>query len=1060
MRACPSCGESNPDRFSECVFCGVQLVDAGPTSEERKTLTVVFCDLKDSTVLGERLDPEVIGEVLDLYFTAMTRVLTRHGGTVQKFIGDAIVAAFGIPVLHEDDALRAVRAAVEMRTALQRLNRQLEAGYGVQLATRTGVYTGDVVVRQAVNDQQVLTGDTLNTAARLEQSAGENEILIGEPTYRLVRGAVRVDAVQPLDLKGKGAPVAAYRLHDVIGDEQAARRHLAPLVGREAELAALAAAYERATSERRCVLATVLGEAGVGKSRLVRALIDTTRNEALVLRGRCPPYGESITFGPLVPIVREAAGIDQDAPMDDALARLASMGGDPEVARRVASALGWSQEDLPLAELFWGLRELLERLALDQPVVVVIDDVHWAAPTLLDLIDHLVERVTGAPILVLCTARSTILDARSTWSEGPAATRLPLNRLPDADAAALISNMTGGLALPERVRDRIVAAAEGNPLFVEQLVSMLIERGMLVRDGDAWRTTTDLRQLEVPPSIQALLAARLDRLEPPERSVVDPAAVIGLEFSSLAVRALAPAERRDDTDERLGSLVQKRLIRNEPSPDEETDYRFDHILIRDAAYGGVLKRARAELHERYAAWLEGLGGAQERDDVIGYHLEQAAGYRIELGRTDPRGRSLATRASEKLAAAGFRAFARGDLPAAVDLLRRAHDTLPADDSARLGLAPDLAEALLESGAFDEARAVLRAAPPGDASEPRARCDMARCELVGLLIDLYAGDDDEGWLERAHEAVDRLMPTFEAAGNEAGLTAAWRVRNLAFVTGLRYDAGYEAAEQIVRHAQAANDVRQQRRGSIAYAIAALHGPTPVSEGIPRLEALMRDVEGDRRTESLIGLCLAQLLAMDGRIDAARALYRDAGAVFEELGQAVLAGSVSTDSAPIEILAGNPQLAAEQLRRDEATLERLGESYLRATVSGLLAGVLASLGQIDEAEAAAERTRELAGQDDVDAQVLWRSALARCASARGAHERATALADEAVALTEEPNAPMLRAQALADRAAIHAAAGHQAEADADFAAATALHEAKGNRLGAEAVARARLEALGVA
>jgi class 3 adenylate cyclase/tetratricopeptide (TPR) repeat protein len=1056
MRACPSCGESNPDRFSECVFCGVALVEAGPTNEERKTLTVVFCDLKDSTVLGERLDPEVIGEVLDLYFTAMTRVLTRHGGTIEKFIGDAIVAAFGIPVLHEDDALRAVRAAVEMRVALERLNRQLEAGYGVRLATRAGVHTGEVVIRQAATGQQVLTGDTLNTAARLEQSAGENEILIGEPTYGLVRGAVRVDAVEPLVLKGKAVPVAAYRLHEVTGDEQAARRHLAPLVGREVELATLVASYERATRERRCILATVLGEAGVGKSRLVRALIDATQDGALVLRGRCPPYGESITFWPLVAIVREAAGIDQDAPVDDALARLGAMSGDPEVARRVASALGWSQEDLPLPELFWGLRELLERLTVDQPLVVVIDDVHWAAPTLLDLIDDLVERVTRAPILVLCTARSTVLDGRPAWSEGEAATRLPLSRLPDAYAGALIANMTGGLELPASVRDRIVAAAEGNPLFVEQLVTMLLERGMLVREGDAWRTSADLRRLEVPPSIHALLAARLDLLEASERAVVDPAAVIGLEFSSLAVRALEPADRRDTADDQLAALVQKRLIRNEPSPDEETDFRFDHILIRDAAYGGVLKRSRADLHERYADWLEALASEQERDDIIGYHLEQAAGYRVELGPTDPRGRTLAARASDRLAAAGFRAFARGDLPAAVDLLRRAHDTLPDDDPARLALVPDLAEALLESGAFDDARSVLRSAPGGDETDVRARCDRARCELVALLVDLYAGDD-EGWLERAHEAVDRLMPTFEAAGNEAGLTAAWRVRNLAFVTGLRYDAGYEAAAEIVRHAQAANDVRQQRRGAIAHAIAALHGPTPVAEGIPRLESLIDDVEGDRRTESVIGLCLAQLLAMDGQLGRARELYRAAADVFEDLGQAVLAGSVSTDSAPIEVLAGDPALAADQLRRDEHTLESLGETYLRATVAGLLASVLVALGAIDEAMAACERTRGLAGSDDVDAHVLWRSALARCESARGSHSRALTLADEAVALTEEPNAPMLRAQALADRAVVRAAAGMETEAAADFEAAAALHAAKGNRLGGEALARARAEAV---
>ena len=1056
VRACPSCGEANPDRFTDCAFCGAGLLEQSPVREERKVLTVVFCDLKDSTGLGERLDPEALGEVLDLYFTAMTRAIGRHGGSVQKFIGDAIVAAFGIPVLHEDDALRAVRAAVEMRQALTRLNRQLEAGYGTTLVTRTGVHTGEVVVREAVNEQQVLTGDTLNTAARLEQTAGENEILIGEPTYRLVREAVEVDAVPDLVLKGKSVPVAAYRLHLVVGDEQASRRHLAPIVGREDELALLTARFERAVTERRCQLATVLGEAGVGKSRLVRALIEAEEERALVLRGRCLPYGESITFWPFLAIVREAAGIGQDELGTAARASVEALSGDPEVARRVASALDWSDEELPVAELFWGIRELLEGLARTRPVVLVIDDVHWAAPTLLDLVEHLVERVVDAPILVVCTARPLMLESRPQWSDGPSADRLFLDRLPDDASARLIENMTGGLEVPPTLTTTILRAAEGNPLFVEQLVSMLIERGTLVQAGGRWQSSSDIGRLEVPPSIQALLAARLDMLDAAERGVVDPASVIGLEFPSVAVSEIAAPPVREETAAKLSSLTDKRLVRRETSADDENDYRFDHLLIRDAAYNGVLKRARAELHQRYAEWLEAAAGARERDEVIGYHLEQATAYRAQLGPMDRHAHSLATRASEKLASAGRRAFARGDLPAAVDLLRRAHGTLPADDMTRVWLVPDLAEALLEAGSFDVARDVLAEAD-GAGADTVSRCAAARAELVRLLVDLYAGNED-GWLERADEAVVRLIPVFEAADNHAGLTTAWRVRNLAHVTALRYDAGFEAAEHIIRHAEAAGDVRQQRRGAIAYAISALHGPTPVAEGIPRCEELIATVEGDRRTQGVIQLCLAQLLAMDGEIDRAREAYRSAETMLVDLGQGVLAASTSTDSAPVEVLAGNHALAAEQLRRDDAALERLGETYLRATVAGLLAQVLVATGELEEAEQAARRADELAGPDDVDAQVLWRASVGRCRAAQGRMEEAIALADEAVRLTDDVAAPMLRAQALADRAMVRAAAGRAAESAADFTEAIALHEAKGDRLGSEAVRK--LAALGSA
>ncbi|HEY6609295.1 MAG TPA: adenylate/guanylate cyclase domain-containing protein, partial [Candidatus Limnocylindria bacterium] len=734
MRACPSCGEANPDRFSACAFCGTALVERASAQEERKTLTVVFCDLKDSTKLGELLDPEPLGEVLDLYFTAMTRVLKRHGGSIEKFIGDAVVAAFGIPVLHEDDALRAVRAAVEMREALARLNLQLDSGYGVTLTTRIGVHTGEVVIRTAATDQQVLTGDTLNTAARLEQTAGAGEILIGEPTYRLVRGAVEVEAVPPLELKGKGEPVPAYRLHRVFGDEQSSRRHLAPLVGRTDELRALVEGFERAGATRECRLVTVLGEAGVGKSRLVRALVDSARDSATILRGRCLPYGESITFWPLLAIVREAAGIDQDEAGDAARAKVERLSGDPEVARRVASALDWSSEELPLPELFWGLRELLEGLARARPLVVVIDDVHWASPTLLELIDHLLERVSDAPLLVVCTARPTMLDTYPEWGSGAASTRIVLGRLADEASAELLANMTGGLELPDGVRAKVLEAAEGNPLFVEQLMSMLTDRGLLVQAGSRWEVAASLARLEIPPSIQALLAARLDGLDPDERGVVDPASVIGLEFPSVAVSEIAAPSIRDTTPARLAELVQKRLVREEISPDEVNDYRFDHLLIRDAAYGGVLKRSRAELHEQYADWLEASEGPQERDEVIGYHLEQATGYRGQLGPIDEHARALATRASDKLATAGRRAFARGDLPAAIDLLGRALETLPGDDPARVGLMPDLAEALLEAGEFDLALASLSSiddAPDDSISQ----CAVARGRLVRLLVDL-------------------------------------------------------------------------------------------------------------------------------------------------------------------------------------------------------------------------------------------------------------------------------------------------------------------------------------
>ncbi|HEU4862467.1 MAG TPA: tetratricopeptide repeat protein, partial [Candidatus Limnocylindria bacterium] len=485
--------------------------------------------------------------------------------------------------------------------------------------------------------------------------------------------------------------------------------------------------------------------------------------------------------------------------------------------------------------------------------------------------------------------------------------------------------------------------------------------------------------------------------------------------------------------------------------EEEGAYRFDHILVRDAAYRRVLKRARAELHERFADWLEHSPGARDRpgeyDEIIGYHLEQAGLYRGQLGPVDDRIRGLVTRASERLASAGRRAFVRGDLPAAIDLFGRARATLPADDPMRVALAPDLAEALMERGEFERAIEVLDDAERM-ADDPACVTTLERARLVRLLVDLYAGNE-EGWLERTRSAVGTAIPLFDAAGDHTGLTTAWRLRNLAHVTALEYDAGYEAAEQIITHAGAAGDMRQRRRGALAYSLSAVNSPAPVSEGIPRCEELIATVEGDRRSHAVIELCLGQLLAMDGQIDRARAMYADARRMLEELGRSVLSASTSTDSAPVELLAGDLAAAEDQLRRDYAELEELGEAYLRSTVAGMLARVLVLRGAVDEAERIAVEVSRLASPDDVDAQVRWRSALGRCRSLQARHDDAIALLDDAVAMTDGVAAPLLRAQALTDRAVVLGAGGRTDEADGDFAAAIGLYEAKGNRVAAEAV-----------
>ncbi len=713
MRICQTCGEENPEEFRYCGSCGSQLALRGVVGDTRKTVTIVFADPKPATADGSAPAAEALRDVMSRYFAGMQRALSNHGATVEKFIGDAVMAVFGLPIRHEDDALRAVRAARDMQQALPQLNAAFEAEYGITLGNHIGVNTGEVVAGDASLGQRLVTGDTVNVAARLEQSAEDREILLGDLTYRLVRDAVSVEEVEPLTLKGKSEPVRAYRLLSVSDTvEGYQRRSDTPMVGREEEMMALRELFGRAVADRDCRMATVVGDAGVGKTRLVAEFTDERAAEALVIRGRCLPYGDGITFWPLREAVRDAAGIGADDGPDAALTKLHARIPDADVCDRLASVIGLSEQPFPVPEVFWGARKFLEQLGHERPVVLVVDDIHWAEATFLDLIGNLVESVESAPVLLLCTARRELLEKHVDWAQADGTLRVVLSPLTDADAGLVVEALLGGTGLDDAVRGRIVQAAAGNPLFVEQLLSMLIDEGTLQRQDDRWVQVGDLTRLQVPPTIQALLAARLDLLGPDERGVIEPASVIGQNFALAAVTELVPIAAVADVPSHLESLAGKQLVAANPDADAaEAAYRFHHLLVRDAAYSGLLKRARAELHERFVDWAEGFNAAhgvdnREFEEIHGYHLEQAYRYLTELGTVDDHALHLGARASAKLASAGSRATARGDGPAAAGLMRRAAATLPGDDIERGRLLPRLGMALQEIGEFDEAGMVL------------------------------------------------------------------------------------------------------------------------------------------------------------------------------------------------------------------------------------------------------------------------------------------------------------------------------------------------------------------
>jgi class 3 adenylate cyclase/tetratricopeptide (TPR) repeat protein len=1011
---CSSCGTDNPDIAKFCLACGSPLAAAAPPQEFRKVVTIVFSDLKGSTAMGEKLDSESLREVMTRYFDAMSAELERHGGVVEKFIGDAIMAVFGLPKLHEDDALRAVRAAADMQRAQMKLNDELERNWGVRLAVRTGVNTGEVVAGDPTTGQRLVTGDAVNVAARLEQAAGEQEVLLGHLTYRLVRDFVDVEEVEPLELKGKAEPVPAYRLVAVREGAERPRRLDAPLVGRELELAALNHRLHEAIEGRRCRLVTVIGEAGVGKSRLIDEFVRSLDDVAF-LRGRCLPYGEGITFWPLAEAVRQAAGILERDTTEIALQKLSALSGDAEAEDRVAAAIGLSPAEFTGEELVWGARKLLEALARPRPLVVLFEDVHWAEASFLDLVQHLLETTENAALLVLCTARHELLEAHPDWSTSAGATRIVLDRLSEDDTRAVTEHLLGRAGLDERIRARVVEASEGNPLFVEQLVSMLIDEGLIRFEHGSWHPTADIERAVVPPTIHALLAARLDYLEPDERTVIEPAAVIGQVFVRDSVAYLLPERVREGVGERLGSLVEKQLV----SPDlsrslEEEAFRFHHILIRDTAYEGILKRARATFHEQFVEWADSVNreGATEYEEILGYHLEQAHRYLTELAPLDLHARTLARDGARRLASAGRRAFARGDTPAAVNLIGRAVALLDDEEQERLELLPEYGEALLQVGRFAEAEGVLAEAI-GGGERPGAELVRAHASLVDLLVQLRAGDQD-AWRDAAAVTIAEAMGVFQEAGDDAGMAKSWRLLAWTHGTACNYGLAADASAQALEFARAAGDTRQQTRAATAYAAAAVLGPTPVSDAITRCERTVEQVSGDRQSEGLLLALLGSLHAMDGGFERARELSARARDVLEDLGLGVEVARVGFESWRVEMLAGDLLAAERVLKVSHASLLELGERYFLATVAGWLGQTSYALGRYDEAESLADQIDALAQADDVSVQALRRCLRGKLLARDGAHDEGESLVREAIEIMAETDALFLQFSALLDHA----------------------------------------------
>ena len=1063
MATCSSCGGANPDGFRFCGSCGSALPvgPATPARETRKTVTILFSDVTGSTAMGERLDPESMRRMLGRTFGAAREILERHGGTVEKFIGDAVMAVFGVPTIHEDDALRAVRAASDLNEALKAINADMLRDHGVHIGLRTGINTGEVVAGDPAAGESFVTGDAVNVAARLEQTAQPGEIMLGEGTYRLVRDAVEVDDPIELDLKGKSAPVRAYRLRRIDPDAPAHLRRLdAPLVGRVRELRLLAQAFERVQSDRACQLFTVLGTAGVGKSRLVAAFLEQEATDALILRGRCLPYGQNITFWPIGEIVRAAAGIEADDDAETSRSRLrALLGDDPDadqVAERIGQAIGLIEADAPVEETFWAVRRLLETLAQDRTLVVVIDDLHWAAPTLLDLVEHATDWIREAPILLVTMGRPEFLDTRPAWGGGKLnATTILLEPLSEIESQELVAQLVGETGLDVRLRRRISDAAEGNPLFVEELVAMLVDDGVLRQEGGRWVIDGDLTGVTVPPTIAALIAARLDRLAAGDRTVMERASVIGRVFWRAAVHELLGDTAREELGSRLADLVRRELIR----PDRATGFfsdafRFRHALIRDAAYEALSKEERAELHLRFADWLErtSVDRLSEIEAIVGHHEEQAARLRSELGPLDGPYREAAVRGAGHLAAAGRRALARGDLPAAVGLLDRAAELLPADEPGRATMLASLGSALTEQGDFRRAAEVFSGAE--EAARQGGDVEEAYTSLTRLHLFFFT--DPEGVAEATQREVERLIPLFEARGDELGMAKARR--RLAIVYWTRRDIRSMEAEleRAIVHARAAGDAREEARSLGLMATAALLGPTPAADGIARCERIRAEAPGNRIVERAVLPALAGLSAMIGDIDGARQRLVEHGRLCDELGLRLDAAEGAIVAGWVELLAADATAAETALAVAVTDLQAMGERTNLGMAAALLGQARFHLGRQAEAIASTKVAEAAAAPDDLGTQVAWRIARASALIVMGDLTEGRRLADEAARLAGQTDSLELRGQAQAALGAADLARGEPAMARAAFEKAITAFERKGDVVSA-AAARARLAAL---
>jgi class 3 adenylate cyclase/tetratricopeptide (TPR) repeat protein len=1064
MATCPNCGNALVERARFCPECG-RAVGARASTQEFRIVTVVFCDVVKSTDLERQLDPMPMQRLLDRYGQAVRLALADRGGaSVGKRHGDGFMAAFGVPELHEDDALRAVRSAGELRVALDELSKEVRQQRGLEFHVRLGINTGNVLVRDAGTLEEELTGTPVNLAKRFEEATGAGEILMGEETYRLVADAVKAEPAGPLTVKGAAEPQNVWRLLEVLPDRPGrARRPVAPMVGRGREQELLLRLLERAAAERTCHLVSVLGSAGVGKSRLVDEFAAGLGTRATVLRGHCPAFGDSVTLWPMVEVVRQAAGIAPDDGPEQARSRLAELLGGEErgtlVTERIAQLLGFGQDTGLPEDTFWALQRLLETLARRRPLVLVIDDLQWADPILLDAVEHVAE-YADAPLVLLCMARPDELFARrGHWPGGKAnALSFQLSPLPEREGEQLVVHLLGG-RVDQAVQAHVNEWAQGFPLLVEELVSNLRDEGRLRAADGRWTLAAEAeeagerRPRTVPTSIHALLLARLERLGPRGRAVIEPAAVVGQQFHVGDVEALHPDTAPSDLAAGLQELVRLDLVRPDHGPtsaplppNSGPGYRFRHATIKTVAYERLPDDRRAELHERYADWLE--RETEDRrsqfDEIVGHHFFEAYRYTSRLEPGGAKAEELARRAGERYAAAGQRAAVRGDTRLVQAWLGRAGRLLQAEHPLRLAALPPLAEAQQAAGRLTEAtKAYQELARSATAVGNEG---LALHATIGRL-GITAVHDPRQFLREGRDEVELAIAAFDRLGDRLGLAKAWHLLAYLDWTRGRLTQAEAAAERATALAREAGDAGWEANAIGMHCLTLYWGPLPLETVERRSREALAEAErsGVSSLAATAYRVLARVAAHRGDLEEARRFVDAATAITKEEGSLLPKAVDSISRAMVDMLAGDLAAAEEVLRNGYRQLEEMGGTGPRVNVATLLARVVLLRGRNDDAEEITRTCERLAAPDQADAQVKWRSIRAMAVARRGDPGEAERLAREAVYLVGKTDQLDSRAEAHLDLAEVLLLGGRGREAEHELGRAIALYQEKGNEVG---------------